>query len=133
MRPPKPTLFLFVAAATVALATCHADQQCYLATDCPSNFYCVVDNSGWGHCVAAAEVFGIQQDSGPLPTCSDAGASEVDSGTDAGPKDAGVDAGLDAGAGDAGVDAGEDAGTVDAGLDAGSDAGELPDAGDAGA
>lgn len=109
----------FAAAATVLLATCHPDQQCYLAADCPANFYCVVDNSGWGHCVSAAEVFGVSQDAGalPAPVCADGGtAGAPDSGFSEGGPDSGVDAGL--------ADAGEDAGVVpDAGADAGADAG----------
>ncbi|HUB08331.1 MAG TPA: hypothetical protein VMB50_15090 [Myxococcales bacterium] len=115
--PQILTVGALAGAAMVLLATCHADTQCYLATDCPANFYCVVDNDGWGHCVAAAEVFGVSEDAGPLPSCTDAGtgAPEADSGFDGGPVDAGFDAGLP----DAGRDAGPDAGSEDAGPDAG--------------
>ena len=112
--------------ALLALASCHGDSTCVYDTDCNSGssqaFVCVPDSDGWGHCIAASAVFGIQTDAGTVtpPSCGDAGEEQE--------PDFGFDAGFDAGP-DAGIDAGFDAGP-DAGSDAGIDGG--PDAGDGG-
>ncbi|MHB1846337.1 MAG: hypothetical protein ACYCWW_16050 [Deltaproteobacteria bacterium] len=107
----------------LGLPSCHSDVTCVYDTDCASQGstdVCVPDSSGFGHCVPAADVFGLVNDGGSGKGQSCDGGTTLPA----------TDAGSDAGAGDAGSDAGEDAGSVpdagstDAGAaDAGSDAG----------